>query len=67
MDGKPDLNEIATFDKSHLKKAETQEKNTLPTKETSSVSESADQQSRITDSFRLTVIKSQLFLFLIVA
>ena len=31
---KPDLSAIAGFDKSKLKKTETTEKNTLPTKET---------------------------------
>nr|CAD29144.1 beta-thymosin [Paracentrotus lividus] len=34
MADKPDVSEVASFDKSKLKKAETQEKNTLPTKET---------------------------------
>ncbi|XP_053556108.1 LOW QUALITY PROTEIN: thymosin beta-10-like [Bombina bombina] len=32
MADKPNLGEIDTFDKSKLKKTETQEKNTLPTK-----------------------------------
>lgn len=31
MSDKPDISEIAQFDKSKLKKTETQEKNTLPT------------------------------------
>jgi len=34
MSDKPDLNEVAKFDKSKLKKTTTQEKNTLPTKDT---------------------------------
>ncbi|KAG7464761.1 hypothetical protein MATL_G00169100 [Megalops atlanticus] len=34
MSDKPDLAEIASFDKTKLKKTETQEKNPLPTKET---------------------------------
>ncbi|XP_070770280.1 thymosin beta-4 [Enoplosus armatus] len=34
MADKPDVNEVTTFDKTKLKKTETQEKNTLPTKET---------------------------------
>ena len=34
MADKPDISEVTDFDKSKLKKAETQEKNTLPTKET---------------------------------
>ncbi|KAL4640333.1 thymosin beta-b [Arapaima gigas] len=34
MADKPDISEISHFDKSKLKKTETQEKNTLPTKET---------------------------------
>ncbi|XP_040913373.1 thymosin beta-4 [Toxotes jaculatrix] len=34
MADKPDITEVTTFDKSKLKKTETQEKNTLPTKET---------------------------------
>jgi len=34
MSDKPDLNEVAKFDKSKLKKTTTQEKNPLPTKET---------------------------------
>ncbi|XP_057641450.1 thymosin beta-10-like [Chionomys nivalis] len=34
MTDKPDMGEIASFDKAKLKKTETQEKNTLPTKET---------------------------------
>lgn len=33
MADKPDLQEVTTFDKDKLKKAKTQEKNTLPTKE----------------------------------
>uniref|UniRef100_A0A8C4IND9 Thymosin beta n=1 Tax=Dicentrarchus labrax TaxID=13489 RepID=A0A8C4IND9_DICLA len=33
MADKPDINEVTTFDKTKLKKTETQEKNTLPTKE----------------------------------
>jgi len=34
MGDKPDVTEVTTFDKSKLKKTETQEKNPLPTKET---------------------------------
>uniref|UniRef100_A0A3B4ZQH8 Thymosin beta n=2 Tax=Stegastes partitus TaxID=144197 RepID=A0A3B4ZQH8_9TELE len=34
MADKPDVTEVENFDKSKLKKTETQEKNTLPTKET---------------------------------
>ncbi|XP_037593361.1 thymosin beta-10-like [Cebus imitator] len=34
MANKPDMGEIANFDKAKLKKTETQEKNTLPTEET---------------------------------
>ncbi|XP_051559884.1 thymosin beta-b-like isoform X3 [Myxocyprinus asiaticus] len=34
MADKPDISEISQFDKAKLKKTETQEKNTLPTKET---------------------------------
>ncbi|KAF4104814.1 hypothetical protein G5714_014145 [Onychostoma macrolepis] len=34
MSDKPDLTEIARFDKTKLKKTETKEKNPLPTKET---------------------------------
>jgi len=34
MSDKPDLEEVNKFDKSKLKKTETKEKNTLPTKET---------------------------------
>uniref|UniRef100_A0A3B3Y084 Thymosin beta n=1 Tax=Poecilia mexicana TaxID=48701 RepID=A0A3B3Y084_9TELE len=33
MSDKPDITEVTTFDKTKLKKTETQEKNTLPTKE----------------------------------
>uniref|UniRef100_A0A8C9T603 Thymosin beta 2 n=1 Tax=Scleropages formosus TaxID=113540 RepID=A0A8C9T603_SCLFO len=33
MSDKPDLKEIANFDKTKLKKTETREKNPLPTKE----------------------------------
>lgn len=33
MADKPDISEISQFDKTKLKKTETQEKNTLPTKE----------------------------------
>lgn len=36
MADKPDLGEINSFDKAKLKKTETQEKNTLPTKESES-------------------------------
>ncbi|XP_056112732.1 thymosin beta-b [Rhinichthys klamathensis goyatoka] len=34
MADKPNISEISQFDKTKLKKTETQEKNTLPTKET---------------------------------
>jgi len=34
MADKPDISEVSSFDKSKLKKTETAEKNTLPTKET---------------------------------
>uniref|UniRef100_A0A672JQ69 Thymosin beta n=1 Tax=Salarias fasciatus TaxID=181472 RepID=A0A672JQ69_SALFA len=34
MSDKPDVSEVESFDKTKLKKTETQEKNTLPTKET---------------------------------
>ena len=34
MADKPDLGEVTKFDKTKLKKTETQEKNPLPTKET---------------------------------
>ncbi|KAM9347099.1 thymosin beta-4 [Symphorus nematophorus] len=34
MADKPDVAEVTTFDKTKLKKTETHEKNTLPTKET---------------------------------
>jgi len=34
MADKPDVSEVATFDKTKLKHTETQEKNPLPTKET---------------------------------
>ncbi|XP_078070347.1 thymosin beta-10 [Mustelus asterias] len=34
MDDKPDFKEVASFDKSKLKKTDTKVKNTLPTKET---------------------------------
>ncbi|XP_074515287.1 thymosin beta-4 [Sebastes fasciatus] len=34
MGDKPDISEVTAFDKTKLKKADTQEKNTLPTKET---------------------------------
>ncbi|XP_060910580.1 thymosin beta-4 [Labrus mixtus] len=33
MSDKPDLTEVSSFDKTKLKKTETEEKNTLPTKE----------------------------------
>ncbi|XP_034406645.1 thymosin beta-12-like [Pseudoliparis swirei] len=33
MSDKPDISEVSTFDKSKLKKTETQEKNPLPTQE----------------------------------
>uniref|UniRef100_A0A672FKJ7 Thymosin beta n=1 Tax=Salarias fasciatus TaxID=181472 RepID=A0A672FKJ7_SALFA len=33
MADKPDISEVNTFDKTKLKKTETQEKNPLPTKE----------------------------------
>uniref|UniRef100_A0A674PJR9 Thymosin beta n=1 Tax=Takifugu rubripes TaxID=31033 RepID=A0A674PJR9_TAKRU len=33
MVDKPDIKEVTTFDKTKLKKTDTQEKNTLPTKE----------------------------------
>lgn len=33
MSDKPDITEVTTFDKTKLKKTETSEKNTLPTKE----------------------------------
>ncbi|XP_028325827.1 thymosin beta-12 [Gouania willdenowi] len=34
MADKPDISEVQSFDKTKLKKTETQEKNPLPTKET---------------------------------
>ncbi|XP_059896572.1 thymosin beta-4 [Gadus macrocephalus] len=34
MADKPDLGEVTSFDKTKLKKTETEEKNPLPTKET---------------------------------
>ncbi|XP_041914301.1 thymosin beta-b-like [Alosa sapidissima] len=34
MGDKPDISEVVQFDKSKLKKTETLEKNTLPTKDT---------------------------------
>jgi len=34
MSDKPDVEEVTKFDKTKLKKVETQEKNPLPTKET---------------------------------
>jgi hypothetical protein len=34
MSDKPDVSEVSSFDKSKLKKTDTTEKNTLPTKET---------------------------------
>uniref|UniRef100_A0A665TVF1 Thymosin beta n=1 Tax=Echeneis naucrates TaxID=173247 RepID=A0A665TVF1_ECHNA len=37
MADKPDVTEVTTFDKTKLKKTETQEKNTLPTKESMSL------------------------------
>lgn len=36
MSGKPDLSEVEKFDKSQLKKTNTKEKNTLPSKESKS-------------------------------
>lgn len=36
MSDKPDVSEVEKFDKSKLKKTETQEKNVLPTKESKS-------------------------------
>ncbi|XP_039998504.1 thymosin beta-12 isoform X2 [Xiphias gladius] len=33
-DNKPDISEVTSFDKTKLKKTETQEKNPLPSKET---------------------------------
>lgn len=38
MSDKPDMTEIARFDKTKLKKTETKEKNPLPTKESECVS-----------------------------
>ena len=38
MSDKPDIAEVSTFDKTKLKKTETQEKNTLPTKESEYIS-----------------------------
>lgn len=40
MSDKPDISEVTSFDKSKLKKTETQEKNPLPTKESKSQSRS---------------------------
>ncbi|KAM6893894.1 thymosin beta-12-like [Xenentodon cancila] len=34
MSDKPDISEVTKFDKSKLKKTQTEEKNSLPTKET---------------------------------
>lgn len=38
MGDKPDVSEVANFDKTKLKKTETQEKNPLPTKESKNCS-----------------------------
>lgn len=42
MADKPDISEISHFDKSKLKKTETEEKNTLPTKESEFLTSSSD-------------------------
>ncbi|XP_061090898.1 thymosin beta-11 [Conger conger] len=42
MSDKPDLEEVTKFDKTKLKKTETQEKNPLPTKETIEQEKKAD-------------------------
>ena len=41
MSDKPDVSGVTQFDKTKLKKTETQEKNTLPTKETIAQEKSA--------------------------
>ncbi|XP_032509692.1 thymosin beta-10 isoform X1 [Phocoena sinus] len=46
MADKPDMGEIASFDKAKLKKTETQEKNTLPTKESESAPASGSSSSQ---------------------
>lgn len=53
MADKPDMGEIASFDKAKLKKTETQEKNTLPTKESECfpASESAGRSPAPTSPF----------------
>ena len=38
MADKPDVSEVTSFDKTKLKKTDTQEKNTLPTKESEFIS-----------------------------
>ncbi|XP_061082152.1 thymosin beta-11-like [Conger conger] len=45
MDPKPNMAAVADFDKNKLKKTETQEKNTLPSKETIEQEKKADQAS----------------------
>ncbi|KAL4844240.1 hypothetical protein H8958_008921 [Nasalis larvatus] len=46
MSDKPDMAEIEKFDKSKLKKTETQEKNPLPSKETCGLDNQVDHQAR---------------------
>ncbi|XP_032873787.1 thymosin beta-10-like [Amblyraja radiata] len=42
MADKPSFSEVTSFDKTKLKKTDTQEKNTLPTKETIDQEKTAD-------------------------
>uniref|UniRef100_A0A8C6TA30 Thymosin beta n=1 Tax=Neogobius melanostomus TaxID=47308 RepID=A0A8C6TA30_9GOBI len=63
MSDKPDMAEIASFDKTKLKKTETKEKNPLPTKET----QSERQASRLKQGTKLdnqrNVFLNRLFTF----
>lgn len=54
MADKPDLKEVEDFDKTKLKKTETQEKNTLPTKE--SMYASSNPESLFAFSFLTTCV-----------
>ncbi|KAM7317089.1 hypothetical protein ACRRTK_023391 [Alexandromys fortis] len=50
MSDKPDMAEIEKFDKSKLKKTETQEKNPLPSKETIEQEKQAGYRAKPSDS-----------------
>ncbi|XP_070265606.1 thymosin beta-4-like [Myotis yumanensis] len=67
MSDKPDMAEIEKFDKSKLKKTETQEKNPLPSKETNRRSKQANRNEARAAIMHCTFHKHCLLILLLLA